>query len=70
MTRDYLNRVTYMLEDGTVRHVTADELAQDFADWVRCPHCGRLMHPKALTCGNYCEWDTVRRRIVGYRVLD
>lgn len=23
--------------------------------WLRCVTCGRLFHPKASTCGNYCE---------------
>jgi len=25
--------------------------------WIKCRFCGRLMHPKAKTCGNYCRWD-------------
>lgn len=26
-----------------------------FRDWLKCETCGRLFHPAAKTCGNYCE---------------
>ena len=25
--------------------------------FIPCPYCGRLMHPSAKTCGNYCRWS-------------
>lgn len=26
-----------------------------WSDWLTCITCGRLFHPKAKTCGNYCK---------------
>lgn len=33
------------------------------SDWRKCPFCGRWMHARALTCGNYCHWDELVGRV-------
>lgn len=30
-------------------------VAGPWQGWKVCPTCGRIYHPDALTCGNYCS---------------
>jgi hypothetical protein len=38
-------------------------------DMKPCPHCGRLMHVLALTCGSYCRWDELVRPHPDLRIV-